>query len=123
MPLTSDVGVKRQSREAQEGAFGRKTPKTLFCMVLSLIQCLVLCELCLDIYVSLKHSYNKISMTFQTVFTPTNQTQIDCFLPINSLLQLKGRPLKHWEPLFQDENPQAAWGGLGYYKLKPNYGA
>lgn len=84
-----------QSCEAQEENVRRETPKTLFYLVVSLIQCFVLCELCLDIYISWKHSNNKISMTLQTVSTPTNQTQIDCFLPINFLLQLKGRRHQH----------------------------
>lgn len=52
----------------------------------------------------------------QTVFTPTNQTKIDCSLPINTLQQLKGRR--------QAENPCPKiktfmfLGQLGYYKLK-----
>lgn len=89
--MTGDVGSKMLSSEAEEENAGRETPKMLFCLVLTLIQCFVLCELCLDIYISLKHSYNKISVTFQTMFTPTNQTEIDCFLPVKSLLQFKGR--------------------------------
>lgn len=51
-PLTGNVSIKMQSCEAQEENARRETSRG--CLVLSLIQCFVLCELCLDIYISFK---------------------------------------------------------------------
>lgn len=60
--------------ETQEEKSKGKHPEWLLGLVFSLILCFVLCKPCLDTYVSLKHSDNKIAVTLQTAFPPTNQT-------------------------------------------------